>query len=42
MFPAEATGESMQGAREQIEAKIDASAPDSARLLTSNLLLSRP
>src|SRR3546814_7696722 len=27
--------------REQIEAKIDASAPDSARLLTSKLLLSR-
>src|SRR5262245_46098997 len=42
IFPAEATGGSMQSVCEQSEARIDASAPDSARPLTSQLLLSRP
>src|SRR5262245_51216370 len=42
IFPAEATGGSMQSVCEQSEARIDASAPDSARPLTSKLLLSRP
>jgi hypothetical protein len=42
MFAAEATGGSMQGIREQTEAKIGASAPDCARQLTAKLLLSRP